>query len=810
MGIGRNLQTLRIADLDLTDDVSLGYAVRRLAETGSQKSHLEREYLTNLDFLEGGAKAWNAWTESGGRELDARIKEDAMLITFNLILVQAETIAARLMRPEPVWGALPIPGSERNVVAARMAEQVLNYVYTRGLQMPLKLTQFLITTMCSPLTFLTGGWDYYRGKVVSTTFNEFLQKRIKEEFPDQQQIEPQALKRVTDESSVMFKEIFGEDAGKGGKVVQRTGALFAEVVSVLDAYWYPWDAQCWEEVEFFVWRKNKTVSSLADELQMEPNDIRSYRSRGSANVGAGVTSSGNFGRPGGRSTSRELEADTIDCHYAWHRQSTKYPEGVQGLVLGNNGSAISNGPIDNKPMIIPMFPLVQHFIPEKMEGTCLVSQTRSIALDINKAASQDSSYVDSMIWPTMIMSEAGAVDGETQEPSNSPAEIITVTSMTEKPEFMERPSIPLDNTRRIDRNISFMREAASVAAIQVGNSKDANVKSGRAIDALSESTNERLATFGRALNKNQEDFAEFMLQELQTKPVGEQFMLLNGTDNQLEAISFVKEDLIPDVVDGGRTAAVQVTAFSEMRMPRMLNTQYTLQIVKSGILRPGVDDAKIWKMLGSGDSQMFADQTRKDRAHQTREIRLWRQGIITPSPFEDEHHDAQAECIVEWKRGGEYRQTIKDFPWMAPHIDKHLRDHRRLKMMEQMKLVLLERRVRMEAWMATLRDIEFDAQTGDQDAQRVFAMQQILFPIEIAFADPALSMMGLGQSEAERHAAIGSRPPPPGKGGAGGQQQGGNPQQPNQQGAKLPMDSTTRAQHKDRADSGVPRQDILI
>lgn len=812
----RSNQILRLADLNLLDEQDAALAVDRLIYSGAgNKADLEREYLTNLDFLEGGVKAWYAWnSRSNERGLPEDLTEDELLVSFNLTLVQVETIVSRMFRPDPVWGALPIPGSEINAMRARMLEQALNYYYETGLNMPMVILRMLTMATACPIVWLTGGWEAGLGKIIRTTFDDFLASAMEDAFPDAiaqgSPLPDEARQDVIQKTQQRFISLFGEDALKAGAIHQHSGKLVAESFSVLEAYWYPWKPKDWEEVEFFVRRDRITVSRAADEYDLPVDEVRAMRSR---LVGTNVSGVADFGRPRRReSEDLEAEGDMIDRKRFWRTPTLEYPDGVFGVYLGASGKVLFTGEIPNKDKIIPCFPLVEHFIPEKLSGTCLVTQTRSLALDTNKAASQDSAYIDQMIWPAVVTSEAGQVDGEQQEFTNRPGEHYKVTTMQEAPKVMDRPTVALDNSRRIDRNVSMMREVSSVAAIQVGKTNEANVRSGRAIDSLNQATNERLICWGRTLNKQQEAFATFIATELQTKPVGHQTALVNGLDNSPEMLRFTKDDLTPEVDSDEHTALIRVTAFSEVKMSRDMNTNFVLQLVKATVLQPGRDDSKIWRMLGTGDTKMFEDETRRDRARQAREIDLWRQGIVVPRPMPYEGHDAQIDSIIQWIRGGEALTTFKRFPYMAPHIYCHLRDHQRMKMVEQYKLVFLDRRARFEAWQESIRDAAFEAnELRDPNAAMVFDNLDLLLPFEAVLADPALAGMNLGGQEAAILRSKSGMTEPEntqnqgggtGPGGAGGQK-GANGKPP-----EGPMSFYERDQRKDRSDSGVPREHV--
>jgi hypothetical protein len=790
MSTGRS--TVRFSQLNLLDEEDVAAAIRRIYASRDFKRHLEREFETNVDFWEGGVKAWRKWDAGGTkRVLDPAIKEDQLLMSLNLILEVGETLASRFVRYRPTLTTVPVTNDRRDVQRARMLKDLLSYAYTTTLQMPTALAAFLKLCFCSPVSWMTGGWEPNRGQIVTTTLDDMIRTKINpdnEEGFSLDRVAPEEQYNAQIDAAEEFIKQFGEAAFKKGSVTQYAGEEYSKNIPITEMCWYPWRVKHWDDVQAYLHTTEEPIEQVAEELRMSAAEVRqrAYGQRRGAAGFPALQSDSRIYRPRGTTRGME-EAETVLYHQFFFKPTLKYPEGVQAVTLGNDPRAVKVGPITNKFHEMPFFPFVQHPIPDQAWGTCLVSQLRSAQMDLNKAASQETKYRDQMIFNTICVPTGGIVDQDDWRFTNRPGEQKKVRGGQENaPYILQRPTVGFDYLRAIDRDITFIRELASVSAIQAGKTDDAHIRSGRAIDKLDEKTNERLVENSMRLDAHQERFWTFMAGEFQSKPTGQRVAQIIGEDNEMELIDWDRESLRPTTWDEPNrlVALVKFQSSGELPMSGAARRDTVMALIKGQVLRPGEHDAQIWKMLGGGETRYFQDEQRKDRVRQNWEIEQWRKGQLVPPPLEQQDHEVHNEQIKEWIRtGNEYFEIVQQFPYLHAEIQHHIRLHDMLRYKDPM----MQERAKAEAWINTIQGIGRDLQQGRVD-------KRILDMVADGTLLPLAAIFGM-QGESVDVGGVAGAPsgPPAGTNGQGRQGVG---------------EGEGRDQRRDLADAGVDPKNL--
>lgn len=797
--------TFRISELTLTDPDDFGMMIRRIYESRSMKRELECEFETNIDFLKGGENQYRGWNESKTQRVDPEF-DTGTLISFNMTLSAAETLVSRLVRGEKVAGARPVSDDQGDVQAAKTMEDVLNYQYTDVLHMDVGIARLILAMLVSPVVFQTGGWDPMRGNLIRTSFEEFEAGRMAEKFPQGMTgLSPFEIEAARFEVAGEFLQEFGETSAELKEVVQYAGQLFEELIFVNEMCWYPWFPKTWDDVRVYVWTTEEEISDVAEWHDLDPDEIREAIATVDGGPQGGPPLENRIEQAKARRIRQAgtTNQETILYHRAWVRKSTTYPEGLYGVAIGEQFQVLlppgetTVGGIDNKDNEIPIFPLVNHDIPGQAPGTCMVSQVRSLQQRLNQALNQEAAFGDRAIMPTILIHEDSIPDEDNWEFDNRPGAINRYKG-DKPPGILDRPNFQLETQRWFDNYQRSFREIAGIGAIQSGRTDQNSVRSGRAIQNLSEMLDERLVFVAKKIDLQQQNFWTFCAKELQTKPVGEHMARqIVGEGNELELFDWTREALQPSTWQqmNRPTALITVKAFSDMPLSRSENRNFVLTLIKGGVLRPMEHDAEIWRMLGGGETRSFRDRDRKDRAKQHYEIQLWKKGAIAPPPLPQQLHAIHIDEINEWIRGGnEYQQLIARYPYLEAHIAEHIRAHQRLAIAEPLKLQLLQSRVKAEVWFEAQQELEADVQAKVADP-RLLEMMELLYPIEAIFGTPAAEPAQGGNPQ--NQGKNGQKPQTPKQPGGGK-----SAAKPNEQ-KRFPVgEGEGRDQRRDLADRG--------
>jgi hypothetical protein len=799
-----NAKSVRFADMDQRDKRDMALLVNRLYESRWAKRELEISYRTNVDFLEGGVKQWYRWNkEKTKRTLDPGIKEEERLIVLNMILEVAETRVSRLVRHDPTPGARPVSSDADDARRARVLTDILKYQYSEIMHYPITQGRFLLMSCASPISWIRCGWNPYCGDIIETHFDDFLAAKEKELLP--QGLQAASFEQVAAyqaQAITEFVDQFGKDALQKGRVVQYGGNAYAEAVSVEQMCWYPWDAQSWDEVQMAVETLEPTAETAAEWLDMSVEEIRARTSTKNRRTPNTLRNNRRFRRNESDIKEHEDIAETVVLHRCQIRKSLNQPRGTQCFVLGGDDEAIRLGDIENTDHDFDYFPHVQHELPDQMTGTCLVSQCRSLQIDLNKAATQETMYRDRMIFPTILVPEESIVDEEDWEFSNTPGEQKKYAG-PRPPTILDRPIANLDMIRTIDRNVTFLRELSSVAAIQAGKTDDAHIRSGRAIEKLDAKTNERLIQEARRFDDQQSRVWTHIALEMMRNATGSRISQILGDDNQMELLTWTAEDIRPSTWDkaGAKKAIVRVESHSQMPVSKDENRNLVLNLMKTGFFRPGEHDNEVYRLLGYGEAKRFIDRERKDRARQVYEIEQWRRGRPVEEPLMEQDHRVHIDEIEEWIRGGsEFYQVIKQFPYIAQQVDRHLRRHKVLQLKKQAELALCGQQAKAEAWIEAYGAMAQDIEAGVVPPQLMHVASQ-LFPLEAVLA-PSGPGVQPPQMQSPPKQGKSESPKPDNRGGrVAGADGNGN--------GKIPMGEEQRSKAHDLSDQGVDKENVV-
>lgn len=799
--------SFRLSDLDLQDPHDVARAAQGvLAGREEFRRPYDRRFYANSRFLEGG---WRQWCKYEGDDfkLSSALK-GKQLLTANITLEIVESLISRLMPPGNSLEADPITDDREDINKSRLLTDVLNY-YHGHIQMEVVLIQFLLTMCCSPIVWLTGGWSATRGPLVRTSWDDFLATQIEEAFPYGIDRADDAERRVVIKRAASdFAKLFGKRALEKREIVQHAGELFADVVTIPQMSWWPWDSEStkWEP-DIVVHTQVLPYETIAEREGLTVDEVR-QRCTGRLNQRYLNSSSDRYSylssSYGLRASSSRNDMEMGEYHQFFRRPCVDYPEGVEGVVLGSDFTEavrVNEEGIDNYNHVIPFFPAVQHSLTRGPLGTCVVDQIKTQQIDLNRALQSATYRRELYSSPPILIDEQGIVDQNEWTLKLAPG--IQHKYRGQAPKLMELPNVNIGDETAIERDIAHMRQLSSVTSLAVGEADSAGVKSGRAINSLEEKTEQRLVPPQKRIIVNQTEFWQFQAEEVIHKPVGDQIAQITGRYNNRETIDWSSEELRPSTygTPNRRVALIRIAPFSNLPMNGVERRNFVMGLVKSEILIPKAnpkDREEAMRLLGIGEHRNGLEQNRVDEASARWETRQWSMGLPVEPPIEEENHEVHIRIAEEWMRTTEYRAVIRDVDGMEAHIAQHLRTHRRLALIRMIRPRLEQPIAMAEAWQLVNREAEMDFRTGVMDPE-IFK----LLPAGTPPGQPSI-LLDFG--------SLFGQPVEPGVGAPqGSEQPPSQPQAPQQggDGREFVGEEGGRDTRRDLSDAGVDRNHLF-
>lgn len=797
MATMRGDSSARLADLDALNQGDAARIVHRiLAGREEYRRDLDRRFYTNSYFLEGGFRQWCDW--DGDRyKLNAKANGDR-LIAANITLQIVESMVSRLTPPGNSIEADAVTTDREDIHKARLLTDLVNY-YRDHIHMDVRLAHLLLTMCCSPVCWITGGWSMNRGRIVKTSFDDFLATRIQNAFPYGIDRSNDAERRqVIRKAGRDFAKLFGMRAFERKEVVQYGGELFARTVTVPEMSWYPWVLKTWDDVQFYVYTQLLPYEVIAEREGLTLDEVR-RRCAGPSNRNSPRYDSrnGEFSTVGryGLVDPSKSSSECGEYHQLIGKPCIKYPEGVESVVLGHDSEALRTQEIDNLSHTVPFFPLVQHELPNSAVGTCVVDQIRTIQIDLNRSFAASTLRRELYASPPILVEEGSVIDKTDWRMRLAPG--LCRKYRGKKPELMVLPNVNAGEENAISRDISMSHEISSISSLSVGEADRSGATSGRAINALDEKTAQRLGPVQGRIVANQTDFWQFNAEELIHKPIGDQLAQIAGRDNVLETLDWTRDDIQPSTYGypNRRVALIRITPFSSIPMNGQERRNYAISLVKSGILNPQrdpQDKERALSLLGINAENKLLDDKRVDEATARWETREWSHGLPVDVPLEDDNHEVHIQIAMKWKRSPEGRALIRDMPEMEAHIDQHIRIHRKYQTIRAVRPQFESKIASVEAWQLVQREAEIDVKTGVLDPE--------IYKLMPAGTQPGQPAVLLDFASIFAPQTPGAPSPTP---------QGGTPTPPAPQGREFVGEEEGRDVRRDLADGGVDRNQLF-
>lgn len=652
---------------DWNDPKQLGKCAQWLYAQRQLKDTMEQRTARNIAYYEG--RQHYEWSRKYGTMRLPETKRDQLLLVFNVIKPLIQQKLAKMVRLEPVWTVPAYTSDEYDQVVARFSNDILNWYWNDGLRMSERIRRLFEWMFVSPICFIHPHWNPTSGDPVEVKFEDWA-RPIPEGTPPDLAAAQQA------EDMESYKRLRGYSSSTQ-TVVQYTGDIDFEVVDIFKAMWYPFYADKWDNVHIFLKTDILAPEDVAKRYGLTIDEVMKY-GKATAEMDSYRMKLQGWSSPFmGRISVADADFDNgILVHQLYIDSVLAPPYGRTAVVLGHGEEAIKWGILGNKYHQMPFRPMVEHQTPGVIWGTCTVDDMLPAQVELNKARNQQAEWRDLLNRPKVIRYLNDGADDESFKASNQDA-IITVQSKDVKPDVLYSPQSGVEHEAAVAWDLRFMHDAAAVPDVSLGNTSETNAKSGIAVRSLQEEANERLKVQGEGINDAMSWTGSFLLAELQEKAVSKRLIPLVGENNSIEYIAWSRAMLRPSIYENltGSSAIVRVTAFSNIPMTPTEMRRTVLELTNAQYLRPGEHDNIIAKVYGFNDLKTTLDKGRADRDKQEREISMWRMGQQTAPPAFTDDHAAHEEVLALWVKSDEYRQTIKQFPYLEPEITEHYELH---------------------------------------------------------------------------------------------------------------------------------------
>lgn len=591
------------------------------------------------------------------------------MLTFNDILVTVEQRIAKFLRDKPAWvpsvnGELP-----SDSVRQRTQSKVLDYYWRKPLAMNDKMREGLQWAMSSAVVFAHVFWDRTAGPWMRTTVEDYLYGA--DTIPD-----PQQKQDYVRQQTNRFFQTFGQEALQQGFYEGRSGDPAVEIAPIHEMAWWPHEIKSWHDV--IRWQRTicKPAIQVAELLGMDVEEVREMSSGVRGSIGSGNQRWRELYYYGNQDATGQ--DDRVLVHLEYLSPSLKYPRGRQAMVIGTRTVW---GPTDLDLSRVTIHPLVEKSIRGRATGTCITDQMEPAQRDINTSLSSAADYRNSRVAP-MTITFMGNPENVGNKLSTAPGKFYKAIDAQHAPVAFKMPDVSMDYFQTAESDRMWMSRIGGTASIDVGETRDASVRSGRAIMALNSNNDLRLIPFGMAIDKWVEGMGNDVLEYLQRIPT-ERIAYATGGSGTTEVVKFRGADLCPDYDEPGGPPKqlVNVNTYSVIpRSPQEMGNFVSMgmEMAADGkrLLDPELNKDQILEMLGLGQFRKAFDRNSSDAVNLTQDIDLWEAGLPAPEPEQQDGSAYYLDHILSWMKTDGYKISRWKNPMAAENVMHHLDMHK--------------------------------------------------------------------------------------------------------------------------------------
>jgi len=526
-------------DVDLT---------ARIQDAIEQRWVVEAQWRLNMAWLIGRQYTT---INRGSRRLEeipappwrVRYVSNRILPTFRMYL-------GRLSKVRPLPEVIPATGNEADMLAAKVADKLLKYVWTKEKLDKRRAIELYSWMLVCGSAFLMPWWDHDAGDPI--------------EIPE----------------AVSEEELIENPSA----AIQRMGDIRVDVVSPLEVYPDP-SARSWDECRYIFHIKAVHVDILKEMFpeyanRIQPESLEMYASWfvDPLMVAPGIS----------QPIIRPIKDHARLIEY-YERPSKKHPEGYHAIAVGMNNWIVKEEklPYNHKDFPLVKFDFIP--VPGRFWGMSLIEQLIPIQKNLNLTKSMLIENKIALSRPKVLIPTTAEVppDAFTTEPG----EKVFYNPLGGRPEPWVPPPVPgyvLQELQLIEQD--FM-EVSSLHWVARGMNPP-GVRTAAGIAILQESDDTPLGPILMWNEQSWEDTAKQVI-ELARQFYTERRIIYAHLGDKVEALEFKREDL------EGRYR-ILIDMGSSLPLSKAARIQFIFELLDRGAFRDQngrIDETRLFKLL---------------------------------------------------------------------------------------------------------------------------------------------------------------------------------------------------------------------
>lgn len=553
--------------------------IQKVDQIKNSRVKQERDWKLNLAFYRGQQWIWfNRFT---GQVQTLPLPDEGdgpryrVRLTSNQILPGVQGLLAMMTKTKPVITATPDSGSERDIRAAQMAEQLFEH-WWRDLSLKSKLQEALLWSILGSAGYWKITWDPFAGKAMTFMVG-----------PDGQPILDQIL-----------ADIYRDELTKANldpRQFEKTvymGDIRVDVVPPENMFLDP-AATSFADAEYFICKH-----------PMSPDEVKMrYGVTVEANSSLGSYMIPDTFLGMGESTSPEKSIREVFIGY--FRPTASLPKGRYVVFIKGPDKVLYDGPWPFPSHVLPAVEFPGPRVPGSTTNEAVVTHARPLQKELNRTISQIVMHKNLTLKPQILAPQGSLAQRLTDEPG-AIIEFMPIGGAI--PTWREMPSIPPYVFEHLQDIQSRLDRLFNLQAITRGDVPP-NVEAGIAIDLLQESAVDQISPVIQAMEDGLAKAGDIMASLAQHFYNEPRMLKIIGPGGSTKVKRFLGSD-----IDGGFSFYAE--AGSGLPRTRAGKSARIEQLIGMGV----IDPRNAWKYLDVADlkgiAAMFAaDEEQAYREH---------------------------------------------------------------------------------------------------------------------------------------------------------------------------------------------------
>lgn len=528
----------------------------RVDESGRDSAHqqMHRTWFVNL-VAYAGVQNLDVTSLMRDRDLNFDVPEEELAYTANHILRAVRGNVARKAAAKPSWDVTPMTPDERDQVAAKVAQMLLEHAYEALEAKKIRRNMSYWLENCGN-AFLYVGWDEKGGRRYKVYRN------------------PLDGSIVTGDKVSPEDEQFLEDVGSSEEIYE--GEWEFEVVSPFDVK-VPHRYLEMEKMPWCIMERRVSMDWIWDNYPKHAKDVRPDEMVSNTDTDymrrlASLTNGhGRF-----LSTSSNDEDEIVRLQYLWVPPSRRFKRGIYAVrtrtkILENEPHPSITEKVDIR------FPLIHCrniYMPGRFWGMSTTEHLLEAQRDYNRARTQMIEVRDRIAHPITLVPKQAEITSS----RNDIGLWVEYDRMGGKPEIVPPPPLSGWHEATKEQALTDMQQIAAMSEASQGNVPD-GVRSGVAITALQEQDEEITANSVEEIEDAFTKAGRMLLQWFKAKATMERAVRVYGKSQASDVQFFKGSD-----IDG--QYAVRITPGSMKPRSKQQTVAYMDALMQRGILNP--------------------------------------------------------------------------------------------------------------------------------------------------------------------------------------------------------------------------------